>query len=446
MRAAVPFSPVPVELMVTDSRKATPGCVFFALRGERFDGHNFVRDALKRGARLAVVSLNHALELEGLPLLVVDDPLRAYQAVAAYWRRCQPAEVIGITGSVGKTSAKQLVATVLSTRFRVLANEGSLNNEVGLPATLLRLRPYHQWAVLEIGGAYRLGEIAQLAAIALPKIGIVTNVSVVHLERMKSVDNIALNKAELVAALPPDGLAVLNADDGRVLSMSDRTKAEVVTYGMGHGAQYRAFKVLGMGLKGTLVSVEGPGIRLEDVRMPHLGSHIGYHAALAVAVAHRLGLTSEEIVQGLEDPSSVVRARVLRSPAGWTIIDDSYNSSPMSALSALRVLKDAPLRRIAVLGDMLELGSYERQGHWEVGEAAAWCVDILITVGPRSAITSEAAMRVGGVEVHMARDAEEATGILTNILRPGDTVLIKGSHAMGLWALVGRLMKEGDQG
>ncbi len=445
LTANVDRRPVSVDLIVTDSRRAGPGAVFFALRGERFDGHDFVPDALAKGARLAVVAGRHAPRFQSMPLLVVDDPLRAYQSLAAYWRRCHSVEVIGITGSVGKTSAKELLATVLSRRFSVLANEGSLNNEVGLPATLFRLRPEHRWAVLEMGGAYRMGEIAELAAIALPKIGAVTNVSVVHLERMKSIDNIARNKGELVEALPSDGIALLNADDQRVLAMGHRTKATVVTYGMSHDAQYRIAEVAALGLRGTVVTIEGPGIMLRRIPMPHLGRHVAYHAALAVAVAHRLGLTADEIVQGVTDPASVVRAKILLAPGGWTVIDDSYNSSPMSALSALEVLRQAPGRKVAVLGDMLELGAYEEQGHVEVGQRAAQCADVLVTVGHRSKLTAAAARAAGAVEVHVAEDVGQARSILIKCLRAGDTVLVKGSHAVGLSALVNELLEPGGR-
>jgi UDP-N-acetylmuramoyl-tripeptide--D-alanyl-D-alanine ligase len=441
LQGKVPSFSIAVDLIVTDSRRAQPGSVFFALRGDRFDGHDFVRDAVAKGAKLAVVSKRHCLKLSGMPLLIVDEPLRAYQSVAAYWRRCQPAEVIGITGSVGKTSAKELVASVLSRRFYVLANEGSLNNEIGLPATLLRLRSHHQWAVLEMGGAFRMGEIAELADICLPRLGIVTNVSVVHLERMKTIENIARNKSELVEALPPDGLAVLNADDPLVTPMAARSKAPVVTYGMARTAQYRVVGAESLGLRGTRVSVEGPCLRIKDVVMPHLGVHVGYHAALAVAVAHRLGLSADEIVEGLMDPSTVVRARVIPI-AGFTVIDDSYNSSPLSALSALEVLRKVPGRHIAVLGDMLELGSYEERGHREVGEAAARCVDVLIAVGPRSRVTAAAAQAAGDLEVHVVEGVEQAFDLLAKVLQPGDTVLVKGSHAVGLSAVVDRLLSE----
>ncbi len=438
------YGPVSVELFSTDSRCIRPGGVFFALRGDRLDGHSFVAEAVAKGARLAVVASKRASEFAGLPLLAVDDPLRAYQAIAAHWRSRHSAQVIGITGSVGKTSAKELLATVLSRRYKVLATEGNLNNEIGLPSMLLRLRPEHEWAVLEMGGAYRMGEIAELAALARPLIGAVTNVSVVHLERMGSLENIARNKGELIQSLPAQGLAILNADDPRVAAMAHISKARCVTFGASPQAQYRVLWERSLGLQGTLVSIEGPGLRLERVAMPHLGSHVGHLAALAAAVACEVGITSSELSEGLMDPRSVVRCKVLTTRAGWTVIDDSYNSSPMSALSALSVLGNAPGRKIAVLGDMLELGAYERKGHEEVGSAAARVADILITVGQLGRIMAEASLRAGHSATYAVEDHKEAAQLLVRTVRPGDVILVKASHAVGLSALVSVLVDVGN--
>jgi UDP-N-acetylmuramoyl-tripeptide--D-alanyl-D-alanine ligase len=437
----------PIRGGAVDSRLVAPGQAFVALPGERTDGHEFLDRAAAAGAGALVVSRPvdpATLEALGdVTVVLVGDGLRALGALGAAWRRRFAPLVVGITGSIAKTSTKEAVATVLGRRFTTLRSEGNQNNEIGLPLTLLRLGPEHEAAVLEMG-MYSGGEIADLAALAAPRIGVVTAVQPVHLSRVGTLDAVARAKAELVEALPTDGVAVLNADDPRVARMADSTVARVSTYGFDPGADVGAEAVATAGQSGMRFTLRLGSMR-RAVSTPVLGRHGVHNGLAAAAVGLAAGCTFDEIAAGLAAGwSAPHRDRLVRA-GDVTILDDSYNASPGSVLAALDLLATLPAsRRVAVLGEMLELGDAHESGHREVGLAAAGVVGLLIVVGAGADALADGAIEGGAHadRVLRADDAEAALEILRPRLRAGDTILVKGSRGIALDGLVERLVAE----
>ncbi|MGC8779867.1 MAG: UDP-N-acetylmuramoyl-tripeptide--D-alanyl-D-alanine ligase [Anaerolineae bacterium] len=455
----------PIRSVTVDSRTVQAGDLFVALRGERTDGHLYLADAFARGARAALVE-PRALELglhaaailpdgtvhraegrtSGGPcLFVVDDTLAGLQKLAGWWRQRMPAVAIGVTGSVGKTTTKEIIANVLAQRFVTLRSEGNLNNEIGLPLTLLKLTPEHERVVLEMG-MYALGEIANLCRLARPRIGVVTNVGPTHLERLGTIERIAQAKSELVQALPPadeGGVAILNADDPLVSAMAGRTAARVFTYGLDNTSDLWADEIKSEGLEGIRFRFHYGGEVLH-VHLPMLGRHSVHTALRAAAVGLVEGLSWSEIVKGLQQQRGQLRLMVVPGLRGSMLIDDTYNASPASMLAALNLLDDIcndTHRAIAVLGDMLELGSYEEAGHRLVGGRAAQVADKLITVGARARWIAEEALAVGmpRANIYTTANRDDAIAILLGLLREGDIVLIKGSRALAMEAIVDAL-------
>ena len=421
-----------------DSRRITPGCCYVALRGERADGHAFVVEALRAGAAAALVSRPVELPPDlDAAIVQVPDPLRALGELAAWWRARHAVRVVGITGSTGKTIAKEIAADVLSRTLVTLRNEGNLNSETGLPMTLLRLDGSHEAAVLEMS-MYTVGEIAWLAEIARPEVGVVLAVHATHLERAGSLERIALAKSELPRALPADGLAVLNADDRAVAAMRDVTRAAVRTFGLGRAADVRADDVASLGLAGTEFTIAAPwGSR--RVRSATPGRHLVPHALAAAIVAERFEVPLDEVEAALAAGSHAEhRMAVVEAASGATLIDDTYNASPVSVAAALDFLAETPVpaerRRIAVLGDMLELGPDEERLHREIGARAAAAADALVAVGRRGRWIADAARAAGHAGVTTADDADDAAATLERELapRPGDVVLLKASRGIGL--------------
>jgi len=449
---------LPLAEVVVDSRLVVDGSLFVALGGERTDGHLFVGDAFVRGARAAIVwepvdgctglldvrrPIDASSQL-GLPLcFVVPDTLDALQQLAAYWRRLHSdCRVVGITGSVGKTTAKELIAAVLRLHFHTLKSPGNYNNEIGLPLTLLRLHPDDEWVVQEMG-MYDLGEIAHLAEIAQPDVGVVTNVGPTHLERLGSIERIAQAKAELLQALPPDGLAILNGDDARVRAMGTLTKAkDILYYGLESHNDLWASDIQTRGLEGLRLCFH---FRDQSVyaRLPLLGRHSVHGALAAAAVGLSQGLAWDEIISGLRDKSARVRLMVIPGIRDTTILDDTYNASPASTIAALNLLAEMEGRKVAVLGDMLELGSYEQEGHRLVGRRAKDVVSLLITVGNLGRVIADEARAVGmsPSAVYAVADNSEATEVLQRTLAPGDFVLIKASHSVAMETIVAELAR-----
>ncbi|NTU78797.1 MAG: UDP-N-acetylmuramoyl-tripeptide--D-alanyl-D-alanine ligase [Chloroflexales bacterium] len=452
----------------TDSREVEPGGLFLALAGERTDGHHFLADVIARGARGALVT-RAAVEArrealsgssrpwalvdpasgEGLAdappdaclLIAVDDPLMAVQRLAVYHRRQLTPTVVGITGSVGKTSTKEVTAAVLGRRYRTLKSKRSYNSEATLPTTLLQLMPDHEVAVLEMG-MWAPGEIRFLAGIARPHVGIVTNVGPSHLERLGSVEAIANAKVELPESLPANGWCILNADDPHVAAMAAHTRAQVFTYGLAPGANLRADAVVSFGLDGIAFEAHHAGASV-PLRLPLVGRHSVYTALAAISTGLVLGMSWHEIIAGLSDPEVQARVSIVAAQGGATIIDDTYNAAPASTLAALDLLADLPGRRLAVLGDMLELGAAEEPGHREVGRRAAALVETLITVGLRARWIAEAALAAGMPprQVIVCETNEAAVAALGPRLGRGDHVLIKGSRGMEMERIVTALRR-----
>ncbi|MCJ7735276.1 MAG: UDP-N-acetylmuramoyl-tripeptide--D-alanyl-D-alanine ligase, partial [Anaerolineales bacterium] len=349
--------------------------------------------------------------------------------------------VIGITGSVGKSTTKELTTTVLKQRYRTLKNPGNLNNEIGLPMTLWRLSEGHQKAVLEMG-FYMPGEIKFLCDLAQPQVGVVTTIGTVHAERAGSIEDIARGKAELIQALPPapEGIAILNYDDELVRAMADQTKARIFYYGLSSEADLWADQVEGLGLEGIkcCLNYRGESIYL---KVPLIGRHSVHTVLRAAAVGLVEGLSWEEIGRGLRSEHSQLRLVAVKTTAGAMILDDTYNASPKSMLADLNLLEDLDGRKIAVLGDMLELGHYEQQGHMKVGIRAAQVADVLVTVGSLGKIIASAAADTdyNKENIHTFEDTNEAIVFLREFLEKNDVVLVKGSRGMRMDKIVAAL-------
>lgn len=453
---------VSVNQVCIDSRQASPGSLFVALRGENVDGHDYVAAALSAGARIAVVDRpliglpcadtveRHAPPALDVPLTVrVASTLAALQTLAAARRRAsETLRVIGITGSIGKTTTKEAVAAVLAARYSVLKSGGNRNNEIGLPLTLLTARSEHQRAVLEMG-MYQLGEIAELCRIASPDAGVVTNVAPVHLERLGTIERIAEAKAELVRALPREGWVALNADDPRVAAMADLTRAQVVTFGEAAAADVRVLSSESLGLQGNTFTlrvsdgVAGSRQRERQVRTRMLGPTAVRSVLAGVTAGLLEGLSWDEIQQGLTDLGQGLRLVSRSGREGSTILDDCYNASPDSVRAALATLAGTTGRRIAVLGDMLELGAMEAEGHRQVGRAAAQSCDLLVTVGQRALLIAEAAAEAGlpDAAIETVPDNARAVAVLDRLVRAGDVVLVKGSRGMAMEEIVSSLLE-----
>ncbi|MDQ3492663.1 MAG: UDP-N-acetylmuramoyl-tripeptide--D-alanyl-D-alanine ligase [Chloroflexota bacterium] len=441
---------LPIRGGAVDSRRVTPGACFFALPGERTDGQLFLAEAVRAGAAAIIVrdtpdsAAAAALRaISPLTVVQVPDALTALQAAARAWRERFVPLVVGITGSLAKTSTKEQTAEVLGQRWTVLRNEGNENNEVGLPLTVLRLLPGHEAAVLEMG-MYVAGEIGLLAGIARPCIGVVTAVRATHLSRAGSIDAIQRGKAQLVESLPADGTAVLNADDPRVISMRSDTRATVLSYGFAASADVRAEALESLGEAGMRFLLRTPS-GAAPVTTTALGRHSVHNALAAAAVGIAAGMTLTEITRGLAGGFRAPHRTAYMRAGEWRILDDSYNAAPDSMEAALELLGSLGGRRIAVLGEMLELGDGAEDAHRRVGRRAAAFADRLMAVGDGAAgIASgalEAGMDAGSIERVPGRD--EALALLLRDLRPGDAVLVKASRGVALDLLVDGLVAAG---
>ncbi len=444
--------PATLEGVSTDTRTLAPGTLFVALKGERFDAHDHLAEAAARGAAAAVVSEARALQAQGeragplpLPCLAVDDTLRALGAVARHHRRRFPIPVAAVTGSNGKTTTQEMIAAILSQGGSGLRTEGNLNNEVGVPLTLLGLGAEHRWAVIEMGMNHP-GEIARLAAIAEPQVGLVTLAAPAHLEGLGTVEAVADAKAELYQGLPAGGVAVANADDPRMLKRAEASGRRLLTFAAGPARQgdVVVLEIASQGADGLRFSL-GIGNRELQIAIPGLvGAHNAANAAAAVATAVALGASDREIVRGLAEVRPVGRRLRLETlPSGLRLVDDCYNANPASMSAALRTLTDlaGQGRAAAVLGDMLELGAFEAEAHRALGEEAARRgVGLLVAFGPRSRATAEAA-RAAGLAALPDRGPEALAAWARAELRPTDVLLVKGSRGMKLERVVEALRR-----
>jgi UDP-N-acetylmuramoyl-tripeptide--D-alanyl-D-alanine ligase len=454
-----PNAPTAITEAAVDSRQTVPGSLFVALPGEHTDGHDFVEDAFQRGAAYALIQREAPATMRSVDLragaaavqaadltppvcLRVEDSLAALQQIARFWRGKLSLRVIGITGSVGKSTTKEVVAQVLSGRFSTLRSRGNLNNEIGLPLSILRLTSEHERAVLEMG-FYVPGEIAFLCEIARPQVGVVTNIGTVHAERAGSREAIAKGKAELVESLPaaPEGIAILNYDDALVRDMQAMTQARVVFYGLSPEAEVWADEVEGLGLDGVRFRMHHHSESMQ-VHIPMIGRHSVETALRAAAVGLVEGLSWQEVLSGLSRGQAQLRLVAVRSKTGALLLDDTYNASPDSMLAALNLLNEIGAeRKVAVLGDMLELGQYERDSHQMVGMRAAHVADVLVTLGERARMYAEAARQAGmrAPKIFEFSDSQEAIDWLELNLSESDVALIKGSHGLRMDRIVAAL-------
>ncbi len=429
-----------------DSRSIRDGEMFFAISGPRFDGHDFVSAAFGALACCAVVRRDRSMDPSNGPLIYVADTLDALQRLAAHHRAGLRCPVVAVTGSNGKTTTKDLAAHVLAGSRLVGGTQGNLNNHLGVPLTLLTLRPEHEVAVIEMGASKR-GEIAALSRLAMPTIGVITNVGPTHLEEMGTVENVARAKAELLSALSAGGTLIVNGDDELLMTAVravSRPDVRIVKCGLGSDCDVRAKNPRGLGAEGTAFEVDGWG----RATVSALGVHSVYNALMALAVGVELGLSFSDMRDRLEDFEPPNMRLQVERIGDLVLLNDSYNSNPASARAALVALKDFPSsgRRVAVLGDMLELGDESARLHRELG-ASALFVDWLLALGIWSEELVSGAIEAG-VDPGRAssfQDKASLTAALLGGLRDDDVVLIKASRAVGMeevaQALEGRLPK-----
>src|SRR6266704_3093161 len=413
----------------SDSRTVKPGELFVALRGENFDGHDFVESAAKRGAAGAIVESNWSGKIpKNFALIRTEDSLRAYQELAANYRKSLTLNVVAITGSNGKTSTKDFTAAVLARRFRVTKTEGNFNNHVGLPRTILQATSGDEVAVWEIGMNHP-GEIAALAKLAAPDVAIITNIGVAHIEFMGSREKIAEEKGALAEEVGAHGTVILNADDPFTRSIAARARGKVILAGTTAG-NILAGEISQSGTGTDFTILEGAHRCRAQLPVP--GLHMVQNALLAVATGRAFGLSLEDCAAGLI-AAPLTKARLqIKDVGGVQFLDDSYNANPDSMKAALHTLVelDADGKRIAVLGEMRELGEESARGHREVGETAAELgVDQLIAIGDMGTAIAEAAQQAGLEKTAAVGSIREAAEMLTEITAPGDLVLIKGSRA-----------------
>lgn len=430
----------------TDTRSLVPGQMFVALRGERFDGHDFAASALAKGACGVLVERGRAKALvqsphcPGAALVEVQDTLFALGEIAGKWRKLHKAPVVGITGSNGKTTTKEMLASILERSRSVLKNKGNLNNRIGLPLTLLELRHHHKAVVLEMGMS-EPGEIGRLCSIALPQVGLITQVAAAHLEGLGSIEGVAMEKGELFHALGAQGTALVNLDDPWVVRLASRCEAHKVSFGFSQGAMARAVEVEPFGDQGARFRLELAGdstwVRLKAQGIPMVKG-----ALAAAAGAWVLGAPLSDIKEALECFRTFAgRLHVMSLPQGKVLIDDTYNANPASMTAALELLcRGGSGRTVAVLGEMRELGAAAASAHRELGETAARLgVKLLVPVGKWASWVAEGALEASKnseIEVREASNCEEAIEILRTLISPGDRILVKGSRAAAMETVV----------
>ncbi|MCA2981372.1 MAG: UDP-N-acetylmuramoyl-tripeptide--D-alanyl-D-alanine ligase [Myxococcaceae bacterium] len=431
------------DAVCTDTRTLTPGCLFVALAGERFDAHDFLAQAADRGAAGVVVAAGRGGALEGragVAVFEADDPLRALGRLGRAHRDRFSVPLGAVTGSNGKTTTKELVASILQTRGPALKTQGNLNNEVGVPLTLFGLEPRHVAAVVELGMNHA-GEIARLTDIARPDAGLITVVQPAHLEGLGSLEGVALAKGELFEGLGASAVAVVNLDDERVAAQARRAAGPVLGFGRSPGAEVRLLAVRAQGRDGLSLSIGARGATYE-VALRLVGDHNALNATGAFAMGLALGYGPDECVRGLESAQAHARRlQLLDARGGVTVVDDCYNANPASmeaALETLTALSSAG-RPVAVLGDMLELGADEARAHQQLGVAASDRAQVVAFFGPRmKAAHAQAAKRLGEAARHFD-DVGALTAWLSGALAPGDVVLVKGSRGMRLERVVDAL-------
>lgn len=421
---------------VADSRQAKPGDLFAAFRGEHQDGNEFIDEALDRGAVAAVCERTPAKRWSDRTVAVVNDTRSAMATLAKAWRATCDATVVGITGTVGKTSAKELTAATLRQRFRTHWSKENFNSYEGLPLALASLRRDHEVSVLEMA-MDRRGEIAELCDIARPRIGTVLNIGVTHAEKVGTIEDIAQEKLSLVRSLPPEGTALLNVDDPRVAAVRDTLPCAVLPFGTGPDAELRASAIRDCGLDGITFVVSYRGEKVE-AHSPLPGVHTLPAALTALGACLALGLPVAEATSLLSRAEPVSRMVARRGVGGWLLLDDRYNASPASMEGALRFLAARKGRRIAFLGGMAELGPYSEAEHRRIGRVAVECCDLLVVSGELAMPLADEAEQAGGTVVWFGHK-DEAAAWLAPRLQPGDVVLVKASRGQAFETVIPQL-------
>jgi UDP-N-acetylmuramoyl-tripeptide--D-alanyl-D-alanine ligase len=436
---ASPASALVFSAVSIDSRSLPAGALFVAIKGPRFDGHDFLARAQERGAPAAIVDRD-AVAPAGLVLVRVPDTTRALSALARHVRRRAGLPVVAITGSVGKTTTKDMAAALLATRGPVLKTEGNLNNQYGLPLTLLRLQGEHKAAVLELGMS-AAGEIRSLVALARPDVAVITRIAPVHLEFFASLDAIAEAKAEILEGLAPRGTAVLNGDDPRVARIGERFAGHVVWFGRGQGRDVTVADERQNGA-GTQLTLRIGG-EAAPVRLPLLGPHFVENFLAAAGVAHVLGIPVSAMAEAAGTLGAARhRGELLRLGQDVLLLDDCYNSSPAALEAAVVALGLLGVRRrVAVLGDMLELGPTGAFLHRDRGRSLRGRVDVLIGVGPlaREIVIGAREAGITSAALHHFAEVAAAVAAVPEIVRPGDAVLVKASRGVALEGVVDAL-------
>lgn len=410
---------------VRDNREVEPGLMFCALEGARVDGHSFINDALQRGAPCALA--RRVPEDVTGPVIVVPSVETAMQTLAAHCREKVKAPVIGVTGSSGKTTTKEYIASVLGTRYNTVKTQGNLNNDLGVPLSVFRIGEQHEAAVIEIGIS-NFGEMTRLGGIVKPDIAVITLIGRSHLEDLHDRDGVVRAKAEIIAQVREGGLIILNGDDDKLAAL--RPDKRTLRYGMGESCDIRAEDYRCLGAEGSSFTLRA-GNRSFAVKIPAYGRHMVYSALAAAAVGMELGLSDEEILEGIRSYQPVGRRARIERLGSLTLIDDCYNANPDSVAMAIASARDLPGRLVCILGDMLGLGDKTEALHREAGEIARASAAVLLTTG-------EAAKLMGG---RWFSTRAELIAALPNVLKPGDNVLVKASHDM-LFDEISRAVEE----
>lgn len=424
--------------VVVDSRKVTTGGIFIATKGERVDGHDFIEEVYEKGA-LGVICEKAPQNAE-IPYLLVKDSFEYLKTLAAYYRNQLNLKVVGITGSVGKTSTKEFVASVLKQKYNVLKTQGNFNNEVGLPLTVLSIREEHEIAVLEMGIS-DFGEMTRLAKIARPDVCVITNIGQCHLENLKSREGILKAKTEVFEYMNPEGTVFLNGDDDMLATISNVHGKRPIHFGISSRNDVYADGVESLGLFGSRCILHSQQESI-PVEIPLPGEHMIINAACATAVGNVFGLTTTQIADGMKEvPAVSGRSNIIRHKKN-TVIDDCYNANPVSMKAAIDLLSLANTRKVAILGDMFELGVNEKELHFQVGAyAATHKIDIILCVGNLSKYMYEGACSIVNTQVYHFTTREELLENIHNYIQQDDTILVKASHGMGFHEVVEVLTK-----
>lgn len=418
--------------VVIDSRKVTEGSVFIATKGERVDGHQFIEKAIDQGA-IGIICEKEP-EHCGVPYILVEDSFVALQDIAEFYRRQLSIPIIGITGSVGKTSTKEMIASVLAQKYKVLKTEGNFNNEIGLPLTILSIQEEHEVAVVEMGISH-FGEMHRLSRIAKPDFCVLTNIGQCHLENLGTREGILKAKSEIFDFMNPDGYVFVNGDDDQLQKIQEQGTNEITHFGHDSSNDYYATEIVNLGLKGSTAEIH----MKEDeklaftVSIPLPGLHMVNNALAATAVGRKLSLSVEQIQEGIRSVKATSGRSNVLFLEKWTVIDDCYNANPVSMRAAIDLLSLATTRKVAILGDMFELGDAEKELHAGIGSYASEReIDVIVCVGNLSKEMYETTLKEKKCkEIHYFETKEKLLKELPHILQEGDSILVKASHGMG---------------